>query len=202
MSDEIDFAMNFEDGQQSEADKKLLAMFYTDVIKNEAKSIDEGRPIFDNVTLIRIITPGSRDTFVGDATPEYQARFPQQWARFKAGRDQTEGSGTPLNMIPWLQPNQVAEFKAVGCHTVEQLVGMPDSISHKFMGHLQIKQRAQEFLDLAKEKAPGLRLQAELEKRDAQIEELKATVAAMMAAKSESKRAAKQPAEEAPSFLK
>jgi len=197
MSDDLDFVMNFEDAQQSDADKKLLAMFYTDVVKNEAKSIDAGRPIFDNITLIRIITPGSRDTFVGDATPEYQARFPQQWARFKANRDQSEDSGTPLNMLPWLQQNQVAEFKALGCHTVEQLVGMSDAVSQKFMGHLQIKQRAQEFLDLAKEKAPGLRLKAELEKRDAEIAELKATVAALVA-----KKSGKQAAEEVPSFIK
>lgn len=194
--DSVDFAMDFEDGQQSEADKKLLAMFYNDVVKNEAKSIEAGRPIFDNVTLIRIITPGSRDTFVGDATLEYQRRFPQQWARFKAGQDQSEGSGTPLNMLPWMQPNQVAEFKAVGCHTVEQLVGMSDAISQKFMGHHQIKQRAQEFLDLAKENAPQLRLKAELEKRDEEIKELKAAVAALTA-----KRSGKQ-AEEVPSFIK
>jgi hypothetical protein len=88
---------------------------------------------------------------------------------------------------------QVAEFAAVGCKTVEQLVGMPDNLSQKFMGHHQIKQRAQVYLDAAKEAAPALKLQAELEKRDQQIAELKATVDAMMATK-KAEQTAKVPA--------
>ena len=167
----IDFAMNFDDGQQSEADKRLLVMFYKDVVKNEVKSIEAGRPVFDEIDLVKIITPGSRDSFVGDATEQYQERFPRQWARYKAGQDQNIGNGTPLNLLPWMTVAQVAEFKAVGCHTVEQLVGMSDAISQKFMGHLQIKQRAQAYLDAAKDAAPILRLNAEVERRDQQLAE-------------------------------
>lgn len=170
-TDTLDFTMNFEDAQQTEADRKLLVVFYRDTIKNEQKSIDAGRPIFDEIDLVKIITPGSRDSFVGDATPDYQARFSSQWARYKAGREQLSSSGTPLNQLPWISIGQIAEFNAVGCHTVEQLVGMADSLSQKFMGHLQLKQRAQAYLDAAKDAAPTLRLQAELEKRDLKIAE-------------------------------
>jgi hypothetical protein len=180
-TDVLDFAMNFEAAEQDEADKKLLVLFYRDTVKNEPKSIDAGRPIFDEIDLVKIITPGSRDSFVGDATEQYQQRFPRQWARYKAGRDQNAGSGTPLNMLPWMSIGQLAEFAAVGCHTVEQLVGMPDAVSQKFMGHLQIKQRAQQYLDAAKESAPRLRLQAEVEKRDEENKQLTAANAALMA---------------------
>ena len=166
---EIDFAMNFEDNQQSEADKKLMVIFYRDTIKNEPKSVEAGRPIFDEIDLVKIITPGSRDSFVGDATEEYQHRFPKQWAAYKSGRDQSAGSGTPLNQLPWLSIGQIAEFKAVNVHTVEQLVSMADAVSQKFMGHHAIKQRAQAYLDASKAAAPLLKLQAELEKRDEQI---------------------------------
>jgi hypothetical protein len=176
----LDFAMNFEDGQQSEADKRLLVMFYRSTIKNEPKSIDAGRPIFDEIDLIKIITPGSRDSFVGDATFEYQQRFPSQWSRYKAGLEQT-ASGTPLNTLPWMTISQVEEFKAVGCHTIEQLVGMPDSVSQKFMGHHQLKQRAHAYLDSAKDAAPMLKLQAELEKRDEQLAVLKAQMDTLLA---------------------
>ena len=174
-TDAIDFAMNFEDNQQSDADKRLLVLFYREPIKNEQKSIDAGRPIFDEIDLVKIITPGSRDTFVGDASEEYQRRFPTQWARYKAGREQGS-SGTPLNQLPFLSMAQVAEFNAVGCTTVEHLVGMSDNLSQKFMGHFALKQRAQEYLDAAKGAAPTLRLQAELSKRDEQIAELQAKV--------------------------
>ena len=177
--DAIDFAMNFEDNQQSDADKRLLVLFYREPIKNEQKSIDAGRPIFDEIDLVKIITPGSRDTFVGDASEEYQRRFPSQWARYKAGREQGS-SGTPLNQLPFLSMGQVAEFNAVGCTTVEHLVGMSDNLSQKFMGHFALKQRAQEYLDAAKGAAPTLRLQAELSKRDEQLAELQATVKALV----------------------
>ena len=70
-TDVLDFAMNFEDAQQAEADKKLLVAFYKGLEKNEFKSIEAGRPIFDEMDLIKIITPGSRDSFVGLATEEY-----------------------------------------------------------------------------------------------------------------------------------
>jgi len=179
-TDAIDFAMNFDEAQQSDADKKLLVLFYRSPIKNETKSVEAGRPIFDEIDLVKIITPGSRDSFVGDATEDYQQRFPQQWARYKAGKDQN-ASGTPLNMLPWMGMGQIEEFKSVGCHTVEQLVGMADSLSQKFLGHHQIKQRAQLYLDAAKDAAPALKLQAALEQRDETIATLKAQMDAMMA---------------------
>jgi hypothetical protein len=182
MNDTLDYVMNFEDNQQAEADKKLFVVFFKDVVKNEAKSIEAGRPIFDEIDLIKIITPGSRDSFVGDASPTYQERFPQQWARYKAGRSQ-EMSGTPLNQLPWLGVGQIAEFNAVGCHTVEQLVGMSDSISQKFMGHHAIKQRAAAYLEASKAEAPLLKMQEELKKRDDEIGELREMVNAMQASR-------------------
>jgi len=183
MSEVLDFNMNFETNQQSDADKSLVVLFYREPIKNEIKSIDAGRPIFDEIDLVKIITPGSRDTFVGDATYEYQQRFPTQWARYKQGRDQSAGSGTPLNQLPWLSISQIAEFNAVGCYTIEQLVGMADSLSQKFMGHHAIKQKALAYIDAAKNAAPMLKLQSELEKRDAQIKELQEQMAAILAQK-------------------
>lgn len=175
----IDFTMNFEANEQSDADKKLLVVFYRDAVKNDAKSIEAGRPIFDEFDLVKILTPGSRDTFTGDATPDYQSRFPQQWARYKAGREQNV-SGTPLNQLPWLGMGQIAEFAAVGCTTVEQLVGMSDAVSQRFMGHHAIKTKATEYLERSKGEAPLLRAQAELEKRDEQIAVLQAQMAALM----------------------
>jgi len=177
----IDFAMNFESAEQNEADKKLFVIFYRDIQKNEIKSTEQGRPIFDEIDVVKIISPGQRDSFVGDATPDYQQRFPGQWARYKAGQDQSSNTGTPLNMLPWMSISAVAEFKAMNCHTVEQLVGMPDSVSQRFMGHHQIKQRAQAYLDAAKDAAPILRLNAEIEKRDDQLKQQTELMNAMKA---------------------
>lgn len=178
-TDVLDIQMNFEENQQAEADKKLLVLFFRGTLKNEIKSLEMGRPIFDDVDCIKIISPGSRDSFVGLATPDYQYRFADQWAKFKARQDQTM-SGTPLNQMPWLSPGQVEEYKAMNCHTVEQLAGMPDNVAQRFMGHQAIKQKAEAYLLASKDAAPLLKMQSELEKRDVQIAELQQQVEAML----------------------
>lgn len=184
MQDTLDFAMNFEENQQSEADKRLFVVFYSGAEKNEAKSLEAGRPIFDDTDYIKILAPGSRDGFAGIATPEYQARFPQQWARYKAGKDQqASGNGTPLNQLHWMTPAQVAEYNALNCFTIEQLINLPDSVAHRFMGYHNTKQRATAYLEAMTNAAPAMKLQAALEQRDQQIAELQEQVKALVAAK-------------------
>lgn len=177
----IDYDMNFEEAQQSDADKKLVAIFFQTTVKNEAKTIAQGRPMFDVIDQIKIIIPGSRDTVVADADETYQRRFPLQWARYKQNKDQTEAAGTPLSVLPGLTIAQVAEFKALQIHTVENLAGLPDALAHKFMGFQGMRQKAIDFLEAAKGQAPVAQLHAELEKKDEQIAQLMEANAAMMA---------------------
>jgi len=175
---EIDFAMNFEEAQQAESDKKLFVVFFREAVHNEFKSIEAGRPIFEDKDMIRIHTPGSRDTTVGEAHYGYQQRFPRQWAQYKQNLEQTT-SGTPLSAVPWLTVGQVAELSVFNVKSVEQLASMPDSIANKFMNHQALKQQAAHYLEAAAGAAPLLKLQAELSKRDAQIAELQQVVKAM-----------------------
>ena len=176
----IDHAIDFQDNQQMEADKKLYVVFYKEPIKNESQSIAQGRPIFDEIDHIKIFSAGSRDTFVTEVNQGYIQRFPQQWARYKANQDQSV-TGSPLSALPWMSIGQIAEFNALNVKTVEQLVGMAESNASKFMGFQQIKQRAQRWLDAANDAAPALKLQAELEKRDEQIAELTKMIGEMKA---------------------
>ena len=98
-----------------------------------------------------------------------------------------------MNQLPWLGVGQIAEFNAVGCHTVEQLVGMPDAVSQKFMGHHAIKQRAQAYLEAAKAEAPTLKMEAELKKRDDEIAELRDLINQMQAVRKQEQAAQKAP---------
>lgn len=189
---EIDFAMNFEDSQQFEADKKLFVVFYTEPVRNEFETIKQGRPIFDDVHMIRIHTPGSRDTTVGVAHEGYQRRFQRQWDQYIKGVDQTT-SGTPLSAVPWLTGAQVAELSFFNIKSVEQLAGMPDNVANKFPNHFSLKNQAQHFLDAAKGAAPLLQMQEELAKRDDQIAEMKVALAALTA-KLDAEAAAKKDA--------
>lgn len=177
-TDTLDFAMNFEDNQQAEADKKLLVVFFKEPLKNESKSAEAGRPIFDEVDMIRIMFPGQRDTIVAMADDAYKQRFAMQWARYQQGQDQNV-SGTPLSQLGWMSMAQIAEFKALNCHTVEQLVGMPDAVAQRFMGYHAIKQRAQAYLDIAKGLAPLTAMEEKLRMRDDLIAELQEQVKAL-----------------------
>ena len=171
--DGADFGMH--DSAQDPGDAKLYVVFHRGTKLNEAKSLEAGRRVHDDVNLVTIRVPGQRDSFVTEVEPHHKARFPRQWAAFQQNAEQL-GSGTQLTEVPWLTPAQLADLRAVNVHTVEQLVAMSDANAHVFMGFQGLKQRAQAFLDAAAGAAPALKLQAELEKRDSEIAELRAIV--------------------------
>lgn len=160
------------------SDKRLIAKFYKNAIFNEFKSNQEGRAIYDEIDYIRIITPGSRDDFRTEVTVEYQRRFPEQWAQYKASQEQAV-SGTPINMVPWLSIGQVEELKFFHITTVEQIIDAPDTIAQKFSGFQSLKQKAKAFLDSASSEAEKTRLEGALKERDAKISSLEQNLAAM-----------------------
>lgn len=176
----------FEQSREYEGDNKLFVVFYKGAKVNEQKSLEAGRPVHDDVDLIRIVVPGQRDTVVAEADYTYQQRFPKQWAQYKANAEQI-GSGTPLAEVTWLSPAQIADLRAMNVRSVEQLAAIPDSSSHAFMGFHGLKQRAAAYLEAAAGNAPLLKLQGELEKRDSQIAELQAQVKALLAQQAQPK---------------
>lgn len=161
----------YDDSTVHEEDKRLFVQFYYEAVKNETKSAAEGRPIFDEVPMVKIITPGSRDVMVTKAGKNYQMRFPKQWEAFLKQGEQTV-NGTPLEQVPFLTVGQIAELKALNVQTLEQLANLSDTVMHRFMGANKMKQQAQAYLLAAFDNAPLATMQAELEKRDARISAL------------------------------
>lgn len=166
----------FTSTAQDEGDRKLFVQFFAQAVQNEDKSVVEGRPIFDEQDCVRIITPGSRDVMVTLATPDYQRRFPRQWAQYKQSQEQTL-EGTPLDQVPFLSVAQIAELKAVQCHTLEQLAGLSDTALNRMMGLSRLRDRAQVYLAASKDAAPLVQMQAELEARDGKIALLESQIA-------------------------
>jgi len=176
------------DSVQSDDDKRLFVQFFMTAVKNESKSATEGRPIFDEVPMVRIITPGSRDVMVNKAMMVYQERFPVQWDRFQRKLTPAQ-EGTPLEEVPFLTVGQIAELKALNVFTLEQLAGISDTHSRHFMGCNGMKQKAVAYLESAKSAAPITAMKMELEKRDAEIEVLRGQVAKLMKAEETKKTA-------------
>ena len=158
----------------------MFVIFFKDAVHSESKSVDAGRPIYDEFDFIKIMAPGSKDSVVEKVNYGHQQRFPKQWAQYQAHQEQTT-SGTPLSEVPWLTVAQRAEFIAMNVRSVEGLIGMPDNVAQKFMGFHGIKQKAQAYLDAAAGAAPIARLSAELEQRDTKIAVLEGQMAEMIA---------------------
>ena len=164
-------------------DKKLVVNFYVRAVQNTFKTAQEGRPIFDESEFVRIIIPGDTKTIIDTkVTAEYRHRFQDKYERFQKGMAQAQ-SGTPLEVWPQMTVGQVAELKATGITTVEQLAELSDTNAQKFMGSFQLRQKAQAFLEAAAGDAANSKLAAELEKRDVEIAALKAQMEQILKAK-------------------
>jgi hypothetical protein len=171
---------NYTD-EPNKDDEKLFVMFYPEAVQNKVKSDAEGRPIFEQRDMIRVITPGSKDILVNKATENYQRRFAKQWDRYKRNMQQTP-DGTPLDQVPFLSVTQIAELRALNVMSLEGLAGMADTVAHRFMGFHEMRTKAQKYLDAAKSAAPITALQSQVDDLKSTNEVLQRQIEALMAA--------------------
>lgn len=160
-------------------DTSAVAVFKILAIKNEAKTLTAGRPIFDDMEVCEIRFAGSRNTTVQPAVsvshwdddPEtgeqvaitYAERFSRQYRQFKEHGVQTK-SGTPLDHAPFLTVSRQAELKAQNIYTVEALAAIDgQELKNLGQGGRELKNAAAEFISDSLKTAPNLQLQAELE---------------------------------------
>ncbi len=161
-------------------DARLHVEFHRKPVLNNFKSQEAGRAIYEEKDFVRIHIPGDKNNVVDrpvDAIDEQ--RFADRLAKWRANQKQAV-DGTPLSALPSMTPGKVAEYEYFNIKTVEQLAGASDSLGQKFMSFHADKQRAKAFIDVAKGNAPIEQMNAELAKRDAEIENLKAQMSALM----------------------
>ncbi len=163
--------------RQNAGDDSLFVVFYMGVLKNDAKSVEQGRPIFDDVECVRIIIPGDKNT-INDrpASAHDKQRFSKQYAMFKQGLSEEEQvSGTRLTEWPFLTRGQCEELKYIGIKTVEQLAEVRDDITLKVPGLITLKQNAQVWLGKTKnaaEAAKQAKVMADQASRISSLEEV------------------------------
>lgn len=168
-------------------DNKLYVRFYKKATENESKSLEAGRPIFDETDFIRIMVPGDKTTMVDREVHEVDAkRFSRLYKQWKEDQTHTD-SGTPLEAWPQIQTGQVAELKAMNVHTVEALAALSDGHAVKIMGSNTLREKAQTFISASKDAAFVNQQAAELAKRDQQITLLMDQVAKLDARLSKAK---------------
>lgn len=175
MLEEADLAMtqNAMGAGQSNArfaqDDGLFVTFHLHPVLNDAKSKEQGRPIYEDKEYITIIIPGDKDNVVDRKVMEQdKMRFPRQYQQFKSYQENPQ-EGTPLSEWPGIARSQIEELKFFHVHTVEQLAAIPDSQSQKFMGINVLKQKAKAYLQDTSMSAPFTQLQEENEVLTQQI---------------------------------
>ena len=173
------FESNLEDFQDRRgADARALVRFFIQPVKNEKKSAEEGRPIYEDREYCEIIVPGNKTNRpIKPVTEIVKKRFPQQYAKWKAtGEGDYTGEGTPLTEVPWISRSQVEELAYWRIRSLEQLAGITDEICTKTIGLYELRRKAQLHIDAAAKIAPLESLREELEQRDAQIAALETSI--------------------------
>ena len=150
-------------------DANLFVRFFNHPHPDKQKTLEEGRPIFEDKPYIEIIVPGDRgNTINRPVRDEDKNRFPQLWRQFVQGAQQTQ-VGTPLEAWPAITRAQVEELKYFKIFTVEALASVPDNVAQRFMGINVLQQKARDFIEAAKGMSMTTEMRSELDKKDAQI---------------------------------
>lgn len=170
-------------------DASIVATFRHFAVKNEIKSAEAGRPIFDDIELCELRYPGSRSTvgaypahsfshWTVNAEGEqvkvsYAERFARQYQQFKAHTAQTK-SGTPLEYALFVTEGKRSELRALNIYTVEALAAIDgQELKNLGPGGRELKNRAQEYLAESTGEAAKTKMAAELEALRAQHAVLK-----------------------------
>lgn len=160
-------------------DKGVIAIFKNGFVKNQIRSAEAGRPIFDDVEIVEIRHPGSRDYGVYPATERshwiidevtgeqtavsFAERFSKQYQQFKAHQQQTK-SGTPIDYLPFLTEGKRAELRALNIYTAEQLALIDGAdLRNLGPGGREWKNKAAEYLETSNDASKVTKLEAELE---------------------------------------
>ena len=171
------------------ADNKLYVEFFRKPVLQPGKSREAGRAVYEEVDYVRIHVPGDKSSVVERPLSEQDVfRFQDRYNKWKAGQDEAV-TGTPLTALPGMTPSKVEEYKFFKIITVEQLADANDNLGGKFMSFQMDKQRAKAFMEVAANNAPIEKMNAELAKRDAELEELRSMVQALQANAKSNKRA-------------
>ena len=158
-----------------EKKQQNYAKFYIEAVKNNNKSREAGRDIFDDKVFILILCPGQMK---GETRRPMQDKdkldYPQAWADFQNGNKEPTVSGTPIEYLG-ISPSRAKELRSVHIFTVEQMANCPDTASKDVgMDFNTLKGRAAAYVGKNSPEVEVLRKQ---------VAELSAKLAELTAAK-------------------
>lgn len=170
-------------------DPLVIPVFKIHTQKNEAKSREAGRPIFDDMEVVEVRFAGDRNkvsvfpalSICGEVQDEdgntrkitYAERWSDQYKRFKSKQQQV-AEGTPVDELPFLTQAKRAELKALSIYTAEALAALDGQpLKNLGPGGRDLKNQAQAYLDNASGSANVVKMAAEIEELRRTVAELK-----------------------------
>lgn len=140
-------------------ENSLGVKFYSKPLQDNFRTEQEGRPIYNDVDMVRITSPGDQLSVIDTiATDHYKKRFPRQWAFYQSKQegDQLIIGRTPLSAWPKLTAAQVEELRHMKFHTVEDVANASDIALQNIgmiggMGGSAFRDAAQLYLRVAKD---------------------------------------------------
>lgn len=162
-------------------DNTLGVKFYSKPLQDNFRSEVEGRPIFNDVDMVRITSPGDALSIIDTiATEHYKNRFRRQWQFYQANKegDQLTAGRTPLTAWSRLTPSQVEELKYLKFYSVEDIANASDAALHNIgmvggMGGHAFRQAAQAYLNVSRDAAAVQHAQQENAALRAEMNELR-----------------------------
>lgn len=195
-----------------------VAIFYKKAMKNEFKTAEEGRPIFEDRDMVKIYTAGDNlnviDTYVRE---DHKEKYPREWANYmnKHGND-PQLVGTPIEQWPLVTQSQAEELKALKFFTVENIASASDQQLQRMgmaagMSPYAFRDRAVNFLKVSKDesevtkheeelrtlKEENAKIKAETDAKLAQMQEQMANILAAVGEKKPRAKKSKEAVEEA-----
>ena len=167
---------------------RLVVFFHKMAKKNDFKSEQEGRPIFDDVVYIKKMVPGDSLSIID--RPMYESdksEFPMQWSHFKNRQEGEQMvSGTPLIEWPIISTAQAEELRGLKFYTVENIADASDAQLQRIgmlagMSPHSFRDKARLFLNKAKGLAEDSKREEELAKLREENAKIKAETDAKLA---------------------
>lgn len=169
----------------SRPDSCLGVRFFYHAVKDEASSSREGRPIYQDVEMVEILIPGSRDVTHRRVNDEFKRRFRTQYESFqKMAENRIEG--TPLNQFPFISASERKELEYFNIFTGEQLANMPDgNIDRIGVNGRDLIKKVKAYIEQAKDTAFVSKITEENEHLKREMELIKEQMQQIIAIKQE-----------------
>lgn len=170
----------------------VTPIFKNMALRNEGKTAQAGRPIFDDVEVVEVRFAGRKDTavFPAHAFSHWQAdedsedgfgeqrkvtyaeRWPRQYRQFKQHQTQTK-SGTPLDYAPFLTDAKRSELRALAIYTIEALAHLDgQELKNLGPGGRELKNQAEAFMAKSSNEAVIYQQKSEIEALKAKLQVL------------------------------